>query len=80
MPASRVPGVLSVRCPACRAGVGRPCRNKRGYLAQPGHAEREGLWTATELADAYGITVGEAARLLRESLEGPVEPLRVTGP
>lgn len=52
MPASLVPGILSVRCPACRAAPGRPCRNRRGYLAELTHRQREALWLVEVRNDA----------------------------
>ena len=42
-------GVLSVACPRCRAAVGRPCPNRRGYLLDGGsHRERRAAWLAAE--------------------------------
>ena len=46
-------GVLSVPCPVCRAAVGRPCVNRRGYLVEAGgHRQRRAAWLAVERAEA----------------------------
>lgn len=45
-------GVLSVRCPVCRAREGRPCANRRGYLLDAGsHRSRRAAWLAAERAE-----------------------------
>lgn len=52
-----LPGVLSVRCPVCRAAPGRPCANRRGYLVPLGsHRPRETAWALTELAEAREVS------------------------
>lgn len=44
-------GVTTVRCPVCRAAVGRPCHNRRGYLTDA-HEPRVTLWVAQETREA----------------------------
>lgn len=45
-------GIHTVTCPVCRAGVGRPCTNRRGYLLTGGsHHQRRAAWLAAERAE-----------------------------
>lgn len=42
-------GVQQVSCPICRARVGRPCVNVRGYLLERGaHRDRIAAWAQLE--------------------------------
>lgn len=43
-------GALSYPCPVCRVGVGRACRNRRGYHVKT-HPDRVRRWLADEYAD-----------------------------
>lgn len=56
---ARPVGVMSVACPSCRAAVGRPCVNRRGYLTVA-HYERESAWIAAETAELAAVRAAEA--------------------
>ena len=51
-------GALSYACPTCRVRVGRPCRNRRGYLVKT-HPDRVRVWLADEYAEQDRHTCDE---------------------
>ena len=53
-------GALSFRCPVCRVGEGRRCRNRRGYH-EPTHPARVRVWLTQEYAEERDRTQHKGA-------------------